>query len=292
MNNLTILVSVSSGKDSTATLLLALKTNERVFSAFADTGNEHDMVYKYLTYLEKKLNIKIKRLKADFLYLWNKRKEYIKEKWPEKGVPDNIIKNALSVFEKGPTGNAFLDLCIIKGRFPSRMAQFCTSYLKTQLLRKYTNELVEIYGNVESWQGVRAEESAIRAKLQERVTDGEIFTIVRPILKWTAKQVFDFHEKEGIKPNPLYKLGMNRVGCMPCINVSKDELFRINQRFPKHIDRIKEWEKVVGMVSKSQHSTFFYHSDGKGSILDDIEWSKTVYGGKQYDLFKTQETPL
>ena len=41
------LVSVSGGKDSTATLLLALELHgrENVRAAFADTGNEHGATY-------------------------------------------------------------------------------------------------------------------------------------------------------------------------------------------------------------------------------------------------------
>jgi hypothetical protein len=33
-----------------------------------------------------------------------------------------------------PSGNPFLDLCLWKGRFPSRMTQFCTQFLKTEPL--------------------------------------------------------------------------------------------------------------------------------------------------------------
>ena len=44
-------VSMSGGKDSTATALLALETQSRedVRFVFADTGNEHSAVYEYLT---------------------------------------------------------------------------------------------------------------------------------------------------------------------------------------------------------------------------------------------------
>ena len=50
------IVSMSSGKDSTATLLLAIALEtENVESVFADTGHEHQIVYDYLDYLEQKL---------------------------------------------------------------------------------------------------------------------------------------------------------------------------------------------------------------------------------------------
>jgi len=49
------LVSVSGGKDSTATLLVALESHphDEVMAAFADTGNEHEATYDYVRYLER-----------------------------------------------------------------------------------------------------------------------------------------------------------------------------------------------------------------------------------------------
>ena len=62
-------ISVSGGKDSAATLLIALENcqREHVLPIFCDTGNEHQAVYEYLNYLEQELDIKITRLKADCL---------------------------------------------------------------------------------------------------------------------------------------------------------------------------------------------------------------------------------
>ena len=61
-------VSVSGGKDSTATLLIALGRfgRGRVTPIFCDTGNEHSLVHKHLEYLEKALDIEIVRLQANF----------------------------------------------------------------------------------------------------------------------------------------------------------------------------------------------------------------------------------
>ncbi|MGH8200720.1 MAG: hypothetical protein ACREVO_10210, partial [Steroidobacteraceae bacterium] len=51
--------------------------------------------------------------------------------------------------------------------------------------------------------------------------------------------------------------GMKRVGCMPCINCGKDELLEISKRAPHHIDRIREWERLVMLASKRGWTTFF-----------------------------------
>jgi len=147
-------VSMSGGKDSTACALLALATHARsdIRFVFADTGNEHPLVYEYLTYLEQRLDIEIVRLKRDFTEWWWRRRDYVRDVWPEKLVtkygatPDvaaTIVARVLAVYEKGPTGNPYLDLCIIKGRFPSRRAQFCTEELKTIPLTEYAMALID-----------------------------------------------------------------------------------------------------------------------------------------------------
>lgn len=297
-------VSVSGGKDSTATLLVALERlpKEQIRAVIADTGNEHPLTYEYVKYLEKTLDIPIHMVREDFTEWWWQRRDYVRDHWPipsikkgwPEGVPADIIARVLKVFEKGPTGNPYLDLCIIKQRFPSRKAQFCTDFLKKQPLNRYINDLVVKHGQVESWQGVRANESESRSKLPERETfkeSGEVFDIYRPILKWTVEQVFEQHKKHGIDPNPLYKLGMNRVGCMPCINVSKDELLEISKRFPDQIDRISEWEAIVSDASKRGLSTFIPSPEDRGdgkvhNIYERVQWARTERGGKNLSLFR------
>jgi 3'-phosphoadenosine 5'-phosphosulfate sulfotransferase (PAPS reductase)/FAD synthetase len=310
------IVSTSGGKDSTATLILAVQRlqHDQIFPVFADTGNENQITYDYLDYLESKLSLRITRLKKDFTVEWWDRRDYVRDNWVEKMVKgrkatdkspeilpvpraeaEEITARVLSVLEKGPTGNPFLDLCMIKGRFPSRMAQFCTQELKTKLLRDYGYEMARIHQGVESWQGVRADESPQRAKLLERESEAGLFDIYRPILKWNVAQVFQIHRNHGIEPNPLYKLGMGRVGCMPCINAKKDELLSISQRFPDHISRIEEWEKIVSVASKRGQATFFKHSEIafdsslRPTIRNDVEWSQTSHGGKTIDLTRIIE---
>ncbi|MNP35701.1 phosphoadenosine phosphosulfate reductase [compost metagenome] len=138
---------------------------------------------------------------------------------------------------------------------------------------------------------MRAAESPARAKLIEREDTPEGYEVYRPLLKWSAKDVFDIHKKHGIKPNPLYLQGMSRVGCMPCINVNKAELFEISRRFPEEIERIAEWEKLVAKVSRRGDSSFLpaLENDDKKDIHDWVDWSKTSYGGHQIDLLKMIE---
>lgn len=340
-------VSVSGGKDSLATLLIALERCPAgsVVPIFCDTGNEHETTYAYLTYLEQTLGIKIVRLKADFTEELAAKRQFIARDMrtrreydtkpvfeadgvtpvPKRDGRGNIVLNkkgkpvqktvkigggrrvrwsnkakrrALSVMF--PSGNPFLDLCMWKGRFPARKAQFCTEELKRNMAVAFQLDMLDAGHRVISWQGVRRDESEERrnAKKAERI--GPRMWAFRPLVEWTAQQVFDFAAVRKVQPNPLYRQGMTRVGCMPCINCSKAELRQIATRFTEHPQRIAEWERIVGMCSKHGYSTFFtaaHSAADRRQVFADlnvwarIEWSKTTRGGRQFDLLATVDEP-
>lgn len=300
-------VSTSAGKDSTATALLAIERQaENILLVFADTGNELPQVYDYLDYLENKLGIVIRRIRANFDRQIAGKRAYVETKWRAEGVDESIVERALAVLQ--PTGNPFLDLCIWKGRFPSRKAQFCTEELKRNpVFEQVFMPLLEDPDTEElySWQGIRADESAVRAKYKEIEEVGQGLFNYRPILNWTAQDVFDFHRKNGVKWNPLYEMGMSRVGCAPCINCRKDELHEIASRFPEEIERIAEWERLVSQASKRQGASFFgpgvmpVDIDGltnqeameKLNVHEVVKWSKTARGGRVFDMMKLLPAP-
>lgn len=217
--------------------------------------------------------------------------------WREEGVPEAIVERALSVLH--PTGNPFLDLCTWKGRFPSRKALFCTQELKRRPLDNLMLDLIGSGHEVSSWRGIRRDESQNRANALEHDVAAEGWKIEHPIVHWTAQQTIDFVLSRGLKLNPLYSLGMGRVGCMPCINCNKDELLEISKRFPAHIDRIREWESIVSMAAKRGLTTFF--TDRKEGEESDSEifarlnvdarvrWAQTSHGGRRADWIREME---
>ncbi|CAN5297169.1 hypothetical protein BH10PSE16_BH10PSE16_01020 [soil metagenome] len=291
-------VSVSGGKDSAATLLLAIERfgTDSLEPIFCDTGNEHAEVYAYLDYLELALGIKINRLRANFdTEIAAKRMFIARDKRTRRGKDGKKMRwsnkskrRALALLH--PTGNPFLDLCMWKGRFPSRKAQFCTQELKVAPAVEFQMALMDAGHKVVSWQGIRRDESMNRRNaLKFEVVGGGLY-IFRPIVEWTAAQVFEYCASKGIKPNPLYLQGMGRVGCMPCINANKGELRQIADRFPEHMARIHEWEQLVARVSKRRAATFIPAPGITPAQAVDhgiyavIDWARTTRGGKQRDL--------
>jgi 3'-phosphoadenosine 5'-phosphosulfate sulfotransferase (PAPS reductase)/FAD synthetase len=173
-------------------------------------------------------------------------------------------------------------LAEIKGRFPSRKAQFCTEHLKLAPQARWCREnLTERGIDFVRYAGVRCDESDARKKTPESKWD-EYFkcTVFFPIRCWTKLEVFAFLAHRGEDTNPLYKMGFGRVGCAPCINSGKDDVRMWAARFPEMIDKLREWERRVGR-------TFFAPCVPGMEInwVDDVvAWSKTTRGGKQSAL--------
>jgi len=294
------IVSVSGGKDSTATALIAMDRmgRENCRFVFADTGNEHELTIDYVNNYMPTVFGEVITLKADFSRVMAGKRAYIEKHWTNHGVPAEFVSRALLLLQ--PTGNPFLDLCIWKGRFPSRKAQFCTQELKRRPLDTYMMaRLAEGY-ELSSWRGIRRDESHNRRNALATEMSAEGWRIEHPIVDWTAQQTVDFVVSRGVKLNPLYSLGMGRVGCMPCINCGKDELLEISKRFPDHIDRIREWEVMVSHAAKRGWTTFFCDSLEEGETDSEIferlkidsrvKWAETAHGGRQQDFVRLEHT--
>lgn len=315
-----IVCSTSGGKDSLATSLIAKqKHGGRCRFVLADTGNEHEILLEYVYDYLPTIGIEVDTVRADFTDRIAGKRHYVETKWPEKGVPQEVIDRALSVLH--PTGVPFLDLCLWKGRFPARMSQFCTFELKRRPLDAYMLDLMAAGYAVENWQGIRRDESDNRKDALKAEMTAEGWMIRRPIVHWTAEMVVKFVQRCGVELCPLYSLGCGRVGCMLCINSGKDEIDNAAKRWPEHIDKLREWERLVCLAAKRGWTTFFCDSAqvsetplpgwiykplvdkdtgetkplwvepdeeiyARLNIDARVEWAMTTRGGRQYDLLK------
>lgn len=318
-------VSVSGGKDSTATYCRAVERGRPFRAVAADTGNEHPATYEAVNRLaERTGGPQVEWVKADFLTQIAGKRRFIAANWERHGVPADLVARALAVLH--PTGNPYLDLCLWKGRFPSRKAQFCTQELKVEPIDKHvTRPLLADGLHVISWQGVRAAESFERSLLPpfQRLANhddlpGRLY-VYRPLLRVeSVDEVFAIAARHGVPPNPLYGWGLSRVGCFPCVNCSKGELALVDSYFPEQIERLQEWERIVSEACKRGHATFFtivndpvMLADWKAFLADGgdptamssmdpkrfgvrrmVEWAKTDRGGRQYPLPLTREPSL
>ncbi|MCB8889953.1 phosphoadenosine phosphosulfate reductase family protein [Vreelandella malpeensis] len=286
-------ISISGGKDSTAMLLLALERGTpNLVPVLADTGHEHPKTYEYIAYLEQALGLEIQRVQADFTADFARKRQYIADHWP-----DDLKERGMAALQH-TTGIPFLDLAMLKGRFPSTKAKFCTGELKSLPIQQQVEmPLLRAGHRVISWQGVRKEESPARQRLPHSELLDLGIIAYRPILEWSVAEVFAMHHKHRIEPNALYSQGMSRVGCMPCINARKGEFAEIASRYPEVIERVAEWERIVSAASKRGVATFWPARGAtdvslkRHGIHSVVDWSRTSRGGRQFDLIASSEGP-
>ena len=236
------IVTFSGGKDSLATIIWAKNNLPDFEVVFCDTGWEHPATYKHIKQIEKWIG-------KDFIILTN-------PKYP----------------------NGFIDLCLKKGRVASTKARFCTEELKVKPMIDYIIDcLLPFNSEITIIQGVRADESLSRSMMKQKddyfkfyfepkkndkngmpvfdsyrkkdivkAYDTKSVDVFRPILKWSAQQVFEYIFNADLKANPLYYEGFSRVGCFPCIMSVHSEMKVILEKYPEYIDKIRDLEKKLG----------------------------------------------
>lgn len=217
-----VVACLSGGKDSTA--LAILLTRERpgwigerpIYFISNDTGWEHPITAAYMDYLRLALDITITVPEAKY---------------------------------------TFPSLVESRRMFPSTKRRFCTSELKVLPAARWM--AAQGWADFECIvaRGIRADESEGRREAQEwgEVTDAiNVYHIWNPIVEWTPEQVFELHARHGIEPNPLYKMGMKRVGCWPCIMANKQQLRATFKIDPDLLPRLRALEtKVNDLAAKA-----------------------------------------
>lgn len=286
MSKVLNMCSVSGGKDSTVLYCAMVEAHGHDFlPIFANTGHEHPVTLNYV----KNLHIMaggppVVMVEADFRSRIIKKRGNVLLKAKEQetiGDVRDLYQRSLKI---KPSGNAFLDLMIWKGRAPSTKAQFCTEHLKLWPILFYIRKHFPDH-RIVTHSGIRAGESQRRSRMQP-FSWNDFFDCeqVLPLLYETEEFIFAYLEEKGVPPNPLYGMGFSRVGCFPCIHAIKEDLFKL----PDWVwDKLEYWENWIG---RSWFPAGVLPSSGSyiPKIADVRDWCRTSRGGKQFDMFRTQ----
>lgn len=276
-----VIVQFSGGKDSMASLLWVRQNLTTDFlTVFCDTGWESEITYKYINDIKDRLGLNLVILKS---------KKY----------------------------SGFIDLAKKKKRFPSTRARFCTEELKSKPMIDYI--LDEVKDSVLIIQGIRKSESFSRSKMNSQCTYFKFYfrpygldrqgkekyhtyrkkdvvafrekyadDILRPVFDWSGQQVIDYIIKNGIEPNPLYKMGMKRVGCFPCIMANNIDITSMMKFAPERLAEITRHEVETKSSFFSPDSIPRWAYKGDFPLLPDvIEYLKNknasgdLFGGEE-----------
>lgn len=224
-----VLVPISGGKDSQASLKLALQTYAAadVRGLFCDTGFEHPLTYAHIETMRQLYGVRI----------------------------DTVC------------GGDVLEKSVKHGRFPGGGARHCTDELKIRETRIYCKtHAAELQHGFEVWYGMRSDESAQRtARYAGKVCDelyaphdvlpkkypkylakmGVMFRLC--ILHWTEAEVKAFVTPADL--NPLYAAGFSRVGCFPCLaagDIYKEKAFQFDDFGRQQYQKVIAISAVIG----------------------------------------------
>lgn len=159
-----------------------------------------------------------------------------------------------------PQGD-LLDQIEQRGMFPSSSARYCTSDQKrgqvakvfTQLTKELQAERGKNYRvQILNCMGLRAQESAARAKKEEIEANNRASNTKRlvvnwhPILAWNTLEVLARCEKAPTELHPAYALGMPRLSCVFCVLASESALTLAAKHNPELADEYVRVEAKIG----------------------------------------------
>ena len=178
--------------------------------------------------------------------------------WPgtiphiENTLPDGVPLILAPV----TSGKSLLDSIEERGRFPSASIRWCTSSQKRgpieRELRHYLRSHPQFGGRLVNAMGMRAEESAARAKKtpwkrsDRNSKAGRSWYDWLPIFDLTEAQVFDVIRAAGQSPHPAYGMGMSRLSCVFCIMASRADLRTAARLQPALYRRYVRLEERIG----------------------------------------------
>jgi len=185
-----------------------------------------------------------------------------------KGIIQHIVGN--SVHELNVVRNEkvdFLDMVLLRGKFPSSQFRNCTSSLKTGPIFSFIKAHSAKHGftTVFNISGLRSDESTKRAgknplwvnkdlTLKSGVRDGYDWM---PIFHYTKDEAFKLIVEDGQTAYPIYgdkanggEEGNDRVSCVFCIMGSKNDLRRGAINYQDH------YAQMVALELVTRHTMF------------------------------------
>ena len=175
----------------------------------------------------------------------------------------------------------------------SLQQRWCSSALKIEVGSKIVHNDPRLQqGTFCVVTGIRAEESAQRAKQDALEVESAMSRSVRPqdirgkqrkrtvwtwlaVHDWPEADVWKIMKKYGVNPHPAYHVGFGRVSCMTCIFADRDQWATIKELNPKRFNRISYYEDLFGDLDPARRVDRVYKKDADPDVVPQGErWKK------------------
>ena len=188
---------------------------------------------------------------------WPGTQDLVRRQTARYGIPLEITNR--------PGGGLFDQLLDQRKKWPSADARWCTSDQKeNEGMKRVTHHAddaretegvdhVVIYYCV----GLRAEESAGRARKPEFTIDrsrsNSRRTVIRwhPIITWSTRQVWQHIKDRGLEYHPAYDAGMERLSCRLCVLATRADLVCAARLSPSLTADYVSAEQQIGHTFKN-----------------------------------------
>jgi len=262
-------VGLSGGKDGQATLIWACEKfgPEKVTAVFCDVKWDHEITYKHIDYL-------IEQLGCEFVNLTSHKFDGMVGMVDlKKRFPSTTRRFCTTHLKVEPMIDYILSLdshvIIYQGIRADESAE--RSLMESQCAYfKYYFEPYETNSKIvtrfsampklNKVQAAKLEKAKVRlAKGKEdakfhtyRKADVFAFCaqyaddVERPFFNATANEVIYYSLNKGFSINPLYFLGVSRIGCFPCVMATIEEMDIIRLNYPEVIEKIRDAERKTG----------------------------------------------
>jgi phosphoadenosine phosphosulfate reductase len=233
-SGLPVAVSYSGGKDSLATLHLVLDAGVKPTMIFVDTGLEFEETKQNVKAVAKDLSLELIVESAGEAF-WSNLERF--------GPPAKDFRWCCKTCKLGPA---------------------------TQLIQK------NFQGGVLSFIGQRAYES------QQRAEKGRVWRnpwtpnqlAASPIQKWTALHVWMYLFSKGTGFNPLYREGLERIGCFMCPATDLAELRLVRSVSPQYArwqEFLDRYAEKVGLPEQWLRYDLWRWKRIPESVLNELE---------------------
>jgi 3'-phosphoadenosine 5'-phosphosulfate sulfotransferase (PAPS reductase)/FAD synthetase len=229
---------------------------------------------------------------------WPGTRELAAEHAAHYGLRFEVVKRT------GGQGRSLLQEIEHRGKWPSSVTRYCTSYYKREpalkLLTQLTRELLAARSHgvrtvrtgrshganpvrILNCYGFRAEESPRRRKLpafqvNRRATARTVRLVEDwlPIQDWTTDEVWARNRQAGTRHHYAYDLGMKRLSCRFCIFAPKGQLMIAARHNPELFEKYVAVEERIGHRFRVELSLVEVRdalASGEAPPADDGTWN-------------------